>query len=166
MASPVTGTRLRPTETWPSAIHTLPPVRTYSRSAFSKAGGRLSFVAAPSFGDDGHFLFSTSTGMPIWSPIVDRFLADNKLVWRDRLIEITTPGVAPPASMGDSGRAAFKSYLESGPNKAFAISGSHFGWANGRRSPEEAVTDALSFCQKNISGKCTVVNVNDKPAAQ
>jgi dienelactone hydrolase len=133
-------------------------------AAFSKAGGRLTFVAAPSFGDDGHFLFSTSSGMPIWSPIVDRFLADNRLVWRDRAIEITVPNIAPPASLGDKGRAAFKSYLESGPDKAFAVSGTHFGWASGRGSSEQAATDALGFCQKNASDKCTVVNVNDKPA--
>jgi dienelactone hydrolase len=55
--------------------------------AFSKAGGRMTFVAAPPFGDDGHQLFQVASGMPIWSPIVDRFLADNKLVWRDRNID-------------------------------------------------------------------------------
>jgi dienelactone hydrolase len=133
-------------------------------AAFSKAGGRLTFVAAPSFGDDGHQLFSAASGMPIWSPIVDRFLAENKLVLRDRLIEISTPDVAPPASLGDNGRAAFKSYLESGPNKAFAVSGAHFGWASGRRTTDAAVKDALGFCQAHVSGKWATVNVNDKPA--
>ncbi|HEY2248223.1 MAG TPA: CocE/NonD family hydrolase, partial [Bradyrhizobium sp.] len=135
-------------------------------AAFSRAGGQLTFVAAPPFGDDGHQLFQVASGMPIWSPIVDRFLADNKLVWRDRLIDIATPDVAPPSALGDNGRAAFKSYLESGPNKAFAVSGSHFGWAWGRRSQEEATRDALGFCQKNVSGICTITNVNDKPATK
>jgi dienelactone hydrolase len=135
-------------------------------AAFSKGGGQLSFVAAPPFGDDGHELFSAASGMPIWSPIVDRFLADNKLAWRDRLIDITTSDVAAPASLGDSGRAAFKSYLESGPNKAFAVSGSHFGWAAGRRTVDEAARDALGFCQAHVSGICTVANLNDKPATK
>jgi len=132
-------------------------------AAFSKAGGQLSFVAAPPFGDDGHQLFSSASGMPIWTPIVDRFLADNKLTLRDRPIEITASDVAAPAALGDSGRAAFKSYLESGPNKAFAVSGAHYGWVSGRRSPDQAVKDALGVCQKNVPGKCTVANVNDKP---
>jgi len=131
-------------------------------AAFSKAGGQLTFVAAPPFGDDGHQLFSSASGMPIWTPIVDRFLADNKLTWRDRPIEITTSGVAAPASLSDSGRAAFRSYLESGPNKAFAISGVHYGWVSGRRSADAAIKDALGTCQKHVSGKCSLANVNDK----
>jgi dienelactone hydrolase len=135
-------------------------------AAFSKAGGQLSFVAAPSFGDDGHQLFSSASGMPIWTPVIDRFLADNKLTLRERLIEITTPNVAAPASLGDGGRAAFKSYLESGPNKAFAVSGSYFGWVSGRRSVDEAVKDALGNCQKNAPGLCATANVNDKPTAK
>jgi dienelactone hydrolase len=143
-----------------------PRVVSDMTAAFSKAGGHLDFVAAPSFGDDGHQLFSAASGMAIWSPIVDRFLAANKLVLRDRLIDISTPDVAPPSGLGDNGRAAFKSYLESGPNKAFAVLGSHFGWASGRRSPDEAARDALGFCQAHVSGKCAVANVNDKPAGK
>ena len=135
-------------------------------AAFSKAGGQVSFVAAPPFGDDGHQLFSSASGMPIWTPIVDRFLADNKLTLRDRPIEITTPDISPPASLGDSGRAAFKSYLESGPNKAFAVSGAHFGWVSGRRTADEAVKDALGNCQAHAPGLCATTNVNDKPTAK
>jgi dienelactone hydrolase len=135
-------------------------------AAFSKAGGQLSFVAAPPFGDDGHQLFSPASGMPVWTPIVDRFLADNKLTLRDGPIESVMPHVAAPASLGDTGRAAFKSYRESGPNKAFAVSGAHYGWVSGRRTADEAVKDALSVCQKHVPGKCTVANVNDKPAAK
>ena len=135
-------------------------------AAFSKGGGQLTFVAAPPFGDDGHSLFSSASGMPIWTPIVDRFLADNKLVWRDHLIDITTSDVAPPASLNDNGRAAFKSYLESGPNKAFAVSGAHYGWVSGRRSADQAVKDALNMCQAHAPGLCAAANVNDKPAGK
>jgi dienelactone hydrolase len=135
-------------------------------AAFSRAGGQLTFVEAPPFGDDGHQLFSSASGMPIWTPIVDRFLADNKLVLLDRLIETATSDVAAPASLGDSGRTAFKSYLESGPNKAFAVSGGHYGWVSGRRSADAAVKEALNTCQKHAPGLCAVANVNDKPAAK
>jgi len=70
--------------------------------------------------------------------MVDRFLADNKLALRDRPIEIATSQVAAPVSLGESGRAAFKNYLQSGPNKAFAVSGAHYGWVSGRRSADAA----------------------------
>ena len=135
-------------------------------AAFSKAGGQLTFVAAPPFGDDGHQLFSAGSGIPIWSPIVDGFLGSNRLVLRDRLIEISAPDVAPPPSLGDNGRAAFKSYLQGGPNKAFAVSGSHFGWVGGRRTTDAAIRDALDACQAHVPGTCTIANVNDKPAAK
>jgi dienelactone hydrolase len=143
-----------------------PRLVTNMTAAFSKGGGLLTFVAAPPFGDDGHQLFSSASGMPIWTPMVDRFLADNKLTLRDRPIAITTSEVAAPASLGESGRAAFKSYLESGPNKAFAVSDAHYGWVSGRRSADAAIKDALGVCQKHVPGRCSLANVNDKPPVQ
>jgi pimeloyl-ACP methyl ester carboxylesterase len=139
-----------------------PKLTAQSTSAFSNAGGHVSFVKTPAFGEDGHALFSGG-GIPIWSPIVDRFLASNNLVLRDRLIDFPTPDIAPPQSLNDRGRDTFKTYLESGPNKAFVVSGSHFGWATGRRTADEAIKDALGFCAPNATAKCTVVNVNNQP---
>jgi dienelactone hydrolase len=131
--------------------------------AFSAAGGNLTYIKAPPFGSDGHQLFSAANGVPVWSPIVDRFLASNNLVFRDHLMEIPVPN--PPASLSPNGRAAFKTYLDSGPNKAFAAAGnSRFGWATGRRTVEEARQIALGYCVSGSSAKCAVVNVNDKPA--
>ena len=132
-------------------------------AAFSKAGGRVDFVGAPRFGDDGHKLFSAQ-GLSIWLPIADKFLAANHLQWRERPIEVPTPDVSPPSSLNARGRETFKTYLESGPNKAFVVSGSHFGWATGRRTADDAVRDALGFCKPDPSDKCSVVNVNNKPA--
>ena len=74
------------------------------------------------------------------------------------------PDVAMPSSLSARGRETFKTYLESGPNKAFVLSGSHFGWATGRRTVDEAVKDALGFCKPDPGAKCSVVNVNNKPA--
>jgi dienelactone hydrolase len=133
--------------------------------AFSKAGGNLIYIKAPSFGSDGHQLFSAANGVPVWSPIVDRFLASNNLVLRSRPMEIPTPNVAAPASLSTRGRAAFTSYLDGGPNKAFAAAGdAHFGWATGRRSVDDARKDALGYCVSGTSAKCRIVNVNNKPA--
>jgi len=47
-------------------------------------------------------------------------------------------------------------------DKAVVIGGgSHFGWATGRRSIDEAVKDALGFCTAGPAAKCTVVNINN-----
>jgi dienelactone hydrolase len=130
--------------------------------AFSNAGGNVTFVAAPSFGEDGHKLFGQSSGVPVWSPIVDRFLGAPGLAQRDSLIEVGAPNVAPPSSLGATGREAFRSYLDSGPNKAFAVSGGRFGWVSGRRSVDDAIKDALGHCASSAV-TCAVVNVNDGP---
>jgi dienelactone hydrolase len=133
--------------------------------AFSKAGGNLTYINAPSFGSDGHQLFSAANGVPVWSPIVDRFLMSNHLVFRDRPMEISSPNVAAPASLSTRGREAFKTYLDSGPNKAFAAAGGQrFGWATGRRSIDDARKDALGYCASGTSAKCSIVNINNKPA--
>jgi dienelactone hydrolase len=132
-------------------------------AAFSNAGGNVTLVKTPPFGSDGHQLFEVASGIPIWSPIVDRFLASNNLALRDKLIDVPLPDVKPPSSLNGSGREAFATYLASGPNKAFAVGGgSHFGWATGRRTIDQAVKDALGFCVP--TAKCAIVNVNDKPA--
>jgi pimeloyl-ACP methyl ester carboxylesterase len=132
--------------------------------AFTGGGGHLSFVAAPPFGDDGHQLFTTPGGIVLWSAIVDRFLAANHLTQREHPIDVPTPELAPPQGLGAKGREAFESYLASGPNKAFAVSGSTYGWATGRRSVDEAVKDALTRCLPGSGLVCAVVNINDKPA--
>jgi dienelactone hydrolase len=132
--------------------------------AFSKAGGNVTLVKAAAFGDDGHQLFTTASGIPIWSPIVDRFLVANNLVLRDRLIEVTLPNVTAPPGLNSNGVVTFKTYLESGPNKAFAVAGaSRFGWATGRRSIEEARKVAMDYCRSGTSTKCRIVNVNNQP---
>ena len=142
-----------------------PRLTSQFTSAFSSAGGKVNFVKAPPFGTDGHQLFSTASGIPIWSPIVDRFLTSNNLVLRDRLIDVPAPNVAAPPSLKSNGREAFRTYLDSGPNKAFALvaGDSRFGWATGRRTAEEARRDALGLCASGTKTKCVVVNVNNKP---
>jgi dienelactone hydrolase len=131
--------------------------------AFASGGGRLSFVAAPAFGEDGHQLFRAN-GMAIWSPIIDRFLADNHLVLREHEIVVPVPDLAAPTGLSDKGRQAFRTYLEGGPNKAFVVNGTHFGWSAGRRSSDDAIKDAQGFCAPGTGLTCTVVNVNDRPA--
>jgi dienelactone hydrolase len=133
-------------------------------SAFSDAGGKVTFVETPAFGDDGHQLFGVASGIPVWSPIVDHFLMSNNLVLRDRLIDVPVPDVPAPSGLSARGRETFKTYLESGPNKAFAVAGDgRAGWATGRRSSDEAEKAALGFCESGTGAKCAIVNVNNKP---
>ncbi len=133
--------------------------------AFSRAGGNATLVRTSPFSDDGHELFSAAKGIPIWSPIVDRFLRENGLALRDELIDVRAPNAAAPPRLDARGRDAFKTYLDSGPNKAFAVGGgTRFGWATARRTIDEAKKDALSFCAANASAACAIVNVNDDPA--
>jgi dienelactone hydrolase len=133
-------------------------------AAFSKAGGDVTYVPIPPFADDGHGLFSAAEGIPIWSPIVDQFLMANKLALRDQLIDVPLPDIAAPSSLSSRGRQAFKTYLESGPNKAFAVAGDgHFGWATARRTSDEARKDALAFCASGAPAGCMIVNVNNAP---
>ena len=39
----------------------------------SAGGGKVEFVAAPAYGEDGHLLFSAS-GIALWTPYVEEFL--------------------------------------------------------------------------------------------
>lgn len=42
--------------------------------AFTAAGGKAEFQMLPPFGSDGHFLIDAAEAIPIWSPLVSRFL--------------------------------------------------------------------------------------------
>lgn len=153
---------------WISAENDLffgPRVVKQWTDAFSQAGGHLTFVPVAAFGNDGHFLFGDKDGIPIWTPIVDRFLAADNLTLRDSPIDVELPNVAPPTNLNASGRDAFNGYLDDGPDKAFAVAADgSYGWATGRRTIEEARRVALEYCKKHAAGPCAIANVNNRPA--
>ncbi|HEX4411219.1 MAG TPA: CocE/NonD family hydrolase [Xanthobacteraceae bacterium] len=128
--------------------------------AFKSGGGKLDFVAASSFGSDGHGLFSPS-GIPVWTGYVDTFLKKQNLVLRADPIPVPRPPLTPPSALSANGRKAFESYLISGPHKAFAVSpDGAFGWKTGMRTAEAASAAALKFCQQNAA-HCDVMFVDD-----
>jgi dienelactone hydrolase len=43
--------------------------------AYRKAGGRMDYRLLPAFGEDGHRLFGTRDGGPVWQPLVSELLA-------------------------------------------------------------------------------------------
>jgi dienelactone hydrolase len=132
-------------------------------NAFERGGANMTLVRTAPFGADGHDLFGAQ-GAALWSPIVDRFLKANGLALRQTLIDVPSPA-APPPNLDAHGREAFAAYLDSGPNKAFAVgAGTRFGWATGRRSIDQAKKAALGLCAGNGGGECAIVNVNNDPA--
>ena len=72
-------------------------------AAFTKSGGKAEFIRPAAFGKDGHGLFSNG-GIPLWTPLVDEFLAARNLKLRDELLALPSPpDVAPPGPLAGRG---------------------------------------------------------------
>ena len=130
-------------------------------SAFTAAGAPGELIIAPPFGNNGHFLFS-SAGIPQWRDLVDNFLRKHHLpTWTE---PITIPIANLPAPTGASTEVVkeFERYLASqNYEKAFVIG--HNGrsrWISGRRTAEDAVTEALKGCQQAAIA-CKSYAIND-----
>ena len=128
---------------------------------FVAAGGRAEFIDAPSFGNDGHQLFSAA-GTSIWTPMVDRFLREQDLGSRDLIAAPAAAALPPPPGLSRKGRDGFAAYLKSGPHKAFAASAKGgFAYRTGLRSSSEAQQAALADCAK-YAPDCALVAVDDE----
>ena len=55
-----------------------PDIAKRMHEAFTAAGGNAEFHMLPPFGSDGHFLIGSPDGVPIWSPLVSRFLDEHQ----------------------------------------------------------------------------------------
>jgi dienelactone hydrolase len=51
-----------------------PALSKRMHEAFSAAGGKAEYHLVPPFGGDGHFLIGSPDAIPIWSPLVTKFL--------------------------------------------------------------------------------------------
>ena len=51
-----------------------PDLARRMHAAFTSAGGKAEFQMFPPFGNDGHFFIGAADAVPIWSPVVSRFL--------------------------------------------------------------------------------------------
>jgi hypothetical protein len=45
-------------------------------AAFQEAGAKGRLVIQPPFGNNGHALFTSKSGIPIWTPEFDKFLME------------------------------------------------------------------------------------------
>ena len=140
-----------------------PSLADQLHQAFVAAGGTVTFVQPGPFGREGHSLFSTAGGSPIWTPIVDEFLFAHGLKLRESLLPAPQlPDVQPPADLSSTRLDAFQAYLAALPEKAFAVSSDgHVGWSTAKHDAKDAASDALHNC---TSPKCRVVMRNDVPS--
>jgi dienelactone hydrolase len=51
-----------------------PALSKRMHEAFTAAGGKAEYHVVPPFGDEGHFFIGSPDAVPIWSPLVARFL--------------------------------------------------------------------------------------------
>ncbi len=128
---------------------------------FRAGGGAAKFIAAPPYGDDGHYLYSV-VGRPQWTPYLDAFLRERGLGH-----DILSPPdpLPPPGQLDEAARAEFARYLASTmPHKAFAVSpNGGYGWRSGRATTDDAQRDSLGACMK-WSPTCTLYAVDDRLA--
>jgi dienelactone hydrolase len=129
-------------------------------AGFTAAGGRAQLIEAPAFGNDGHTLFSR--GIPLWTPMVDRFLREHNLGTREVAAAPLPATLSPPPWLRAKGRSAFEAYLAASPHKAFAASPTgSFGYRSGQRSGAAAQDAALAGCAK-FSDECAVYAVDEE----
>jgi dienelactone hydrolase len=131
--------------------------------AFTVGGGKAEFIETPPFGSDGHFLFSPE-GMPIWAPLVDKYLEERGLKLLPQPLPLPTPAALPmPAGLSPEGQQAFRRFLLGAPHKAFAAApDGAFGWRTGRRTTEEARRGAMDNCGDRGAIDCRVIAVDDR----
>jgi dienelactone hydrolase len=126
---------------------------------FRANGGNAKFIAAPPYGDDGHYLYSV-VARPQWTPYVDAFLRERGLAH-----DVLSPPdpLPPPSHFSDAAKAEFTHYLASTmPHKAFAVSpNGGYGWRSGRNTVDDAQRDSLAACMK-WSPTCTLYAVDDQ----
>ena len=54
-----------------------PELAKRMHEAFTAAGGRAEYHMLPPFGNDGHFLIDSLDGIPLWAPLVSKFLDEH-----------------------------------------------------------------------------------------
>jgi dienelactone hydrolase len=54
-----------------------PALSKRMHDAYTNAGGKAEYHMLPPFGSDGHFLIDSAESIPMWAPLVSRFLESN-----------------------------------------------------------------------------------------
>jgi dienelactone hydrolase len=137
-----------------------PELARRMHAAFTASGGRAELIEAPPFGSDGHKLYSAA-GIPIWTPMVDKFLRAHHLVSREP-IALTVADLPPPPQLSAAGHAGFTAYLAGSPHKAFAVAPTGaFAFRSAQRSTATAEAEALKACGQHAPD-CALYAVDDR----
>jgi dienelactone hydrolase len=125
------------------------------RNAFMAGGGNVTFIDAPAFGSDGHYLFSTGS-VAAWTPYVDNFLSAQNLPHAAASIA----ALLPPRQLGENGQQAFAQFMDHAPHKAFAVApDGSFGWRSRMPTVDDATREALEACSRHATG-CRIYSVD------
>ena len=143
-----------------------PPLARRMFAAFHGAGGRGRLEITPASGQDGHSLITS--GIPLWRPLVERFLTENGLPATPILITAAAgprADLPPPPGLSDKGLAEFARYrANQSPQKAFAVGGQGgFGWRSGQPTAAAAAAAALAACRSH-GHDCTLYAIGDQRA--
>jgi len=130
-------------------------------AAFTKAGGKATLATLPAFGEDGHRLTSRE-GIALWRDPLDRFLRVHRLPTWIAPEKPPTAFLPPPPGAPPTIQAELDRYLGSVQfEKAFAISPrGAYAWRTGKATPEEAMAEALTACQRN-GADCRIYAINN-----
>jgi dienelactone hydrolase len=131
---------------------------------FSAGGADAEYVLQPSFGKDGHYMFSDVVGVRYWLPTVEKFFARNNLPF-ERL-DATDPARAPllaldrlPNIKSDGCKSLYRAFLESPGPRAYAVSeDGRCGFAGGLRDARDS---AMRQCSSVAKGACMLYAVDD-----
>ena len=125
------------------------------RDAFAGSGGKVTFIDAPAFGRDGHYLFATGSAAA-WTPYVDDFLRAQNLPR-----SVSADALPVPPQLGDNGKEAFAQFLNHAQHRAFAVApDGSFGWRSRMPTAEDAVREALEACSRHAT-RCAIYAVDD-----
>jgi dienelactone hydrolase len=126
---------------------------------FTAAGAKAEYVLQPSFGRDGHYIFSEVLGVRYWLPAVEQFLGRHNIPF-ERL-DAAQPLQAVerlPHVQTDACRNLYRAFLESPGPRAYALSGDgRCGFAGGLT---DAADIAVRECRTNAKEPCTLYAVD------
>lgn len=137
--------------------------------AYVGAGGRAQLVDIGRYKNNAHRLAGDRDGVPTWWPAMAAFLRSIGLPDRVRY-QVTLPVNPPPSHfapieaveavpyLDERGRAAYRTFLQQYPARAFALSPSGaWAWAEGGDDPSAV---ALDGCQRNSRSICHLYAVD------
>ena len=131
---------------------------------FAAGGADAEYILQPSFGRDGHYMFSDVIGVRYWLPTVERFFARHKLPFErlDAADPVRQPLLALdrlPNVKSDGCKGLYRAFLESPGPRAYAVSeDGRCGFAGGLREARET---AMKQCSSVAKGACTLYAVDD-----